>query len=217
MRIEGGAATEFESSRGYPDSMPKSPLCERGHAASRRAFQSRRKTRTEFQLRVVGVTAIKSTASAGLLLIAIGTVQPWRLDSCMPRVNPERFHPLTEECVARRNVVRSTMASCCCEARFCRASSRCGFRLDRAVARRTYSEGSIGVGQLDPDRANISDRAVDGILRRHRWPGMDRRGKGKNRRFELENCREEAGGLTTFLDRRLHAGRASHHCGVSLS
>ena len=34
----------------------KSPSRERGHAASRRAFQSRRKTTTEFQLRIVGVT-----------------------------------------------------------------------------------------------------------------------------------------------------------------
>jgi hypothetical protein len=46
--------------------------------------------------------------------------------------------------------------------------TRCGFRLDLAVASRTYSKCSIGVGQLDPERGNVNDCAVDGVLRRHR-------------------------------------------------
>ena len=48
-----------------------------------------------------------------------------------------------------------------------RASSRCGFKLDRAVASRAYSKGSIGWAQPDPERGNVNDCAVDGILRRH--------------------------------------------------
>ena len=45
--------------------------------------------------------------------------------------------------------------------------SRCGFRLHLAVASRTYSKCSIGVGQLDPERGNANDCAVDEVLRRH--------------------------------------------------
>ena len=45
-----------------------------------------------------------------------------------------------------RLVLRCTMASCCRKARFSSASSRYAFRLDLAVASRTYSKGSIGVG-----------------------------------------------------------------------
>ena len=45
-----------------------------------------------------------------------------------------------------RLVLRFRMASCCRKARFCRASSRCGFRLDLAVASRAYSKGRIGIG-----------------------------------------------------------------------
>ena len=65
-----------------------------------------------------------------------------------------------------RVVLRFRMASCCRKARFSSATSRCGFRLDRAVASRTYSKCSIGVGQLDPERGNVNDCAVDGVLRR---------------------------------------------------
>ena len=46
--------------------------------------------------------------------------------------------------------------------------SRCGFRLDLAVASRTYSKRSIGVGELDPECGNINDCAVDGVSRRDR-------------------------------------------------
>ena len=67
-----------------------------------------------------------------------------------------------------RLVLRCTMASCCRKARFCRASSRCGFGLGLAVASRAYSKGGVGVGELDPERGNVSDCAVDGVLRRHR-------------------------------------------------
>ena len=49
--------------------------------------------------------------------------------------------------VVPQNIVRRfRMASCCRKARFSRASSRCGPRLDRAVAKRAYSHGSMGVG-----------------------------------------------------------------------
>jgi len=49
-----------------------------------------------------------------------------------------------------------------------RASSRCRFRPDLALARRAYSKGSMGVAELDPERGNINDGPVDGVLRRHR-------------------------------------------------
>ena len=64
--------------------------------------------------------------------------------------------------------MRCTMASCCRKARFSSASSRCGFRLDLAVASRTYSKCSVGVDQLDPERGNVNDCAVREVLRRHR-------------------------------------------------
>jgi hypothetical protein len=41
--------------------------------------------------------------------------------------------------------------------RFSRTSSRCDFRLDRAVASRAYSKSIIGVGELDPERRNFND------------------------------------------------------------
>jgi hypothetical protein len=55
-----------------------------------------------------------SPAPAGLLLSR--SEQPshggW-IHAIESRVNPERFHPSTEGCVARCDVVLSTMASCC--------------------------------------------------------------------------------------------------------
>jgi hypothetical protein len=42
-----------------PSVRPRQPPPTRGHAACQRAFQSRRKTTTEFQLRIVGVTSTK--------------------------------------------------------------------------------------------------------------------------------------------------------------
>jgi hypothetical protein len=43
--------------------------------------------------------------------------------------------------VVPQNIVRRfRMASCCRKARFSRASSRCGPRLDRTVAKRAYSK-----------------------------------------------------------------------------
>jgi hypothetical protein len=60
-------------------------------------------------------------------------------------------------------------------ARFSRASSRCDFTLDRAVASRAYNKSIIGVGELAPKRGNVNDRALDGVLRRDREPdvGLD--------------------------------------------
>jgi hypothetical protein len=52
------------------------------------------------------------------------------------------------------------------EGRLSLASSRCGFRLDLAVASRTYSKRSTGVASLDPERGNVNDCAMDGVLRR---------------------------------------------------
>jgi len=64
-----------------------------------------------------------------------------------PRALPQErlrqaFHPQATEPLfldGEVDVVGSTMASCCREARFCRASSRCGFRLDPLVASRADS------------------------------------------------------------------------------
>lgn len=64
------------------------------------------------------------------------------------------------------------MASCCRDARFSRASSRCDFRFDRAVANRGYSRSIIGVGELDPERGNVNDCAVNEVLRRHNLQGV---------------------------------------------
>jgi hypothetical protein len=47
---------------------------------------------------------------------------------------------------AERLVVRFRTASCYRKARFWRASSRCDFRVDRAVASMAYSKSIIGVG-----------------------------------------------------------------------
>ena len=47
------------------------------------------------------------------------------------------------------------------------ASSPRGFRLDLAVASRTYSKRSTGVASLDPERGNVKDCAVDGVLSRY--------------------------------------------------
>ena len=57
-------------------------------------------------------------------------------------------------------------------ARFCRASSGCDFRLELAVASRAYSKSIIAVGELEPERGNVNDCAVDGVLRRHRIVGF---------------------------------------------
>jgi hypothetical protein len=51
--------------------------------------------------------------------------------------------------------------------RFSRTSSRSGFRLELAVASRAYSRSIIGVGELDPERGNVNDCAVNEVLRRH--------------------------------------------------
>ena len=59
--------------------------------------------------------------------------------------------------------------------------SRRGFRLDLAVASRAYSKRSMGVGQLDPERGNVNDCAVDEVLRRHRPPNLPRR-------FQTSEC-----------------------------
>ena len=43
-------------------------------------------------------------------------------------------------------VLRFRRASCCPNARFSRANSRCYRRLDLALAKTAYSDGSMGVG-----------------------------------------------------------------------
>jgi hypothetical protein len=48
-----------------------------------------------------------------------------------------------------------------------RASPRCDFRLDLAVASTAYSKSIIEAGELDPERGNVNDCAVDEVLRRH--------------------------------------------------
>ena len=48
--------------------------------------------------------------------------------------------------------------------RFDKRESSCS---DLAVASKAQSNGSIGVGQLDPECATVNDCAVDRVLRRH--------------------------------------------------
>ena len=92
----------------------------------------------------LGSSPSGSPASVGLSLSQ--SQQPshggWTL-AVELRASPQ--HPSIEGCVAPRDVVRSAMASCGREARVSRASSRCGFRLDRAVASRAYRRWHIRV------------------------------------------------------------------------
>ena len=66
-----------------------------------------------------------------------------------------------------RLVLPRRTASCCLKARFSRASSRRGPKLDRTLASRAYSKGSIKWGQPDPERKNVNDYALHGVPRRH--------------------------------------------------
>jgi hypothetical protein len=63
-RVDWDKFDEWKASGGdvaweNPSVRPRQPPPTRGHAACQRAFQSRRKTTTEFQLRIVGVTSTK--------------------------------------------------------------------------------------------------------------------------------------------------------------
>jgi hypothetical protein len=90
-------------------------------------------------------------------------------------------------------------------------------RGDLAAASRTYSQRTIGVGELRPKRENINDCAVDGVLRRHTtsepafgawcFRAFSHAGNTSSNLVGVTAIRELGFGRASFIAERSRAGR----------